>query len=973
MHSIRSKLTAITIAAILTSILSVVAAGYLTVNTENERNTKEIMNLISKNTSQTLEAYFSSIEQSVKMTANIAMETLDSVTLVEGGVAGTYAAAQERTPEQVERIDAYLTEHCEKVEEAFTSVSSRTLGVITYYYCINPEVSENVRGFFFSKVGKTGFDRQPPLDARQLDPNDTAHTAWYFTPVKRGRPSWIGPYKAIVLDELNIMSYLVPIYKSGTLIGVLGMDIPYKTLEDHIKPIHIYREGFAGLLDENNNVIYHPYVEAGKNIFEAGLDAPPDVFEKDTNGSELIEYQIDHEVREMAFSELSNGMKLFVTAPKREINASWTRLTRIILLITGVIIAIFFILSTLTIRFITDPLVHLTSASEKLSAGNYDVELNYEGKDEVGKLTSAFLRMRDHLQNYISDLNRRIHTDDLTGLPNIFYFQKLAEKERKRLKEAGKEPVFLHFNLIGMKYYNRQFGYSEGDHLIIEAGKIIADQFGETCCARFGLDQYVAICEENGLNERLNTIFEQFRNANDGRSLPVRVGIYPDRMDEVDVKNACDRAKYANDKRRGSYESCYTYFDQNMLEQSENYRYIINNLDRALKEHWIKVYYQPIVRAVNGRVCDEEALSRWIDPEKGFLSPGEFIPILEGAKLIYKLDLYVLDQVLEKMKTMKQSGLEAVPQSVNLSRVDFDTCDIVEEICRRVDEAGIGRDMLTIEVTESIIGEDFDFMKQQIERFQSLGFKVWMDDFGSGYSSLDVLQSIHFDLLKFDMRFMQRFEEGNESKIILTELIKMAINLGIDTLTEGVETEEQAEFLTEAGCAKLQGYYFGKPIPLEEIVERNRLGIQIRFENGEESEYFSKLGKVNLYDLSITGENEERVFQHLFDSMPIALMEIKDDRLKFVRCNRAYREYMRMFYHLKIDSERMHQFITQVPKNTSFEAALKECVDTEDFVYFDDRFEDGTIAHVVLRLVAKNPVSSAAAFSVAVITITPAS
>ena len=194
-------------------------------------------------------------------------------------------------------------------------------------------------------------------------------------------------------------------------------------------------------------------------------------------------------------------MKLFVTAPKQEINASWTRLTRIILLITGIIIAIFFILSTLTIRIITDPLVRLTSASEKLSAGDYNVELKYEGKDEVGKLTSAFSRMRDHLQNYISDLNRRIHTDDLTGLPNIFYFQKLAEAERKRLKETGKEPAFLHFNLIGMKYYNRQFGYSEGDHLIIETGKIIADQFGESCCARFGLDQYVAICEENGLEE----------------------------------------------------------------------------------------------------------------------------------------------------------------------------------------------------------------------------------------------------------------------------------------------------------------------------------------------------------------------------------------------------------------------------------------------------------------------------------------
>ena len=279
-------------------------------------------------------------------------------------------------------------------------------------------------------------------------------------------------------------------------------------------------------------------------------------------------------------------------------------------------------------------------------------------------------------------------------------------------------------------------------------------------------------------------------------------------------------------------------------------QYILGNLDRAITENWILAYYMPIVRASNGRVCEEEALARWIDPDQGVLSPADFIPVLENAKLIYKLDLHIVDEVLKKMKAQTDAGLYLVPISVNLSRTDFDSCDIVEEICERVDKAEIPRNKLIIEITESILGEDFDYMKSQIERFQSLGFSVWMDDFGSGYSSVDVLQDISFDHIKFDIKFMQRFDK-EKSRIMLTELIRMAMALGIKTITEGVETEEQVEFLREIGCNKLQGFYFCKPISLEELLDRYKSGRQIGFENPEESAYYDAIGGVNLYDLSI--------------------------------------------------------------------------------------------------------------------------
>ena len=150
-----------------------------------------------------------------------------------------------------------------------------------------------------------------------------------------------------------------------------------------------------------------------------------------------------------------------------------------------------------------------------------------------------------------------------------------------------------------------------------------------------------------------------------------------------------------------------------------------------------------------------------------------------------------------------------------------------------MDDAGIARDRLTIEITESMVGSDFDFMKKQVTRFQELGFQVWMDDFGSGYSSLDVLQDIHFDLLKFDMLFLHRMDEGEEGRIILRELARMANELGIETICEGVETKEQAEFLKDIGVTKLQGYYFSKPVPYEEVLERYRNGTHIGYEDTE--------------------------------------------------------------------------------------------------------------------------------------------
>ena len=969
MHSIRFRLSAITLSAILISIAAVVLMVLLTVGRESDRNATEKLTLLCENQRQSLDDYFDSIEQSVEMAANIAVDSLDGVALVEGGVAGEYARTHGQTPEQAAELDAYLAAYCARVQDAFGSVANHTNGVVTYYFCLTPEMSKTVHGFFYSMVDRTGFEEQPPLDARRLDPKDFEHTTWYYTTIERGRPSWIGPYSAHFLGEMMTVSYITPIYKAGALVGVLGMDIPFDTMVSQISALKVYDTGFYALYDASGTILYHPELPMGSTPGIMGERQEKSIFQQKNSGGKEIRYTYNGVERQMAFSTLSSGMKLIVTAPVSEITASWTHLIKLILIATAAVIAVFTVVLVLALRVIVTPLQRLTAASGRLAAGEYDVELDYDGKDEIGVLTGSFRQMRDHLKQYIGDLNRRINTDELTGLPSVSRFYERADSTAARILEEGARPALLFFNLNGMKDFNRQYGLEEGDRLLCAAADIIARHFGKENCCRMGQDHFVAVTRSENLDARLKAVFKDFTSANSGRTLPVRVGVYEDRLKLVDASTACDRAKYACDMLRGSYVSDYRRFDDSMLTGIESYRYVVNNLDRALEERWVKVFFQPIVRAASGRVCDEEALSRWVDPDRGLISPGDFIPILENARLIYRLDLYVLDQILLKLQEQQTEGLYLVPQSLNISRIDFESCDIVDEICRRIDAAGIPRDKLTVELTESAVGQDFEFMKAQVQRLQELGFKVWMDDFGSGYSSLDVLQDIHFDLIKLDMRFMHRFDEGPENRIIVTELVKMALALGVETVCEGVETREQAEFLREVGCTKLQGYYFCRPISMEQILERYRKGVAIGFENPDEAEYFAAIGRINLYDLTAVSNDSSEKIANFFDTLPMAVVECDAEVFRTTRANNAYRSFALHNFHVA-DLTAPRRFDSlPVGLDSPFADAVQRCREEGMRLFFDGTLPNGSVVHSMARYVAQNPVTGITAVAVAILGI----
>ncbi len=555
--------------------------------------------------------------------------------------------------------------------------------------------------------------------------------------------------------------------------------------------------------------------------------------------------------------------------------------------------------------------------------------------------------------------------DNLTTLPNMTYFYELAEAGRSSMRADGKNGAIIFFDMCGMKGYNRAFGYALGDALLHSFAKILAKTFSNENCCRIGQDHFAVFTEDTNIEQVIETVFNEAKSINNNSGLPVRAGIYVDDPKEhIDVSAACDRAKMACDTLQGISESTYEYFYGDLLVNEQNRNYIVKNIDRAIKEEWIQVYFQPIVRVSNGLVCDEESLSRWNDPVKGIMSPGQFVPVLEEYKLIYKLDLFVLKKTLEKMKRQEQDGREVISGSINLSRSDFEVCDIVEEVRKCVDEANIPHNKINIEITESTVGRNFEYMKEQIDRFRSLGFKVWMDDFGSGYSTLDVLQKLDFDLIKFDMEFMRqfRFDNTGKSKIIITELMKLASSLGVDTITEGVEDESQAEFLREIGCSKIQGFYYSRPIPYEQTEMIYNTGLMNGVEDPRENEYYNAIGMVNLFDPSeITSQGHSDFFNN-FDSLPMAIAQLNNDQVSVLRYTKSFKELMANNLKIDVDNEDFSDLDLGV-RREMYINALKTADNNEDgWSVIDRKTDDNKVIHAFIRRIAVSPVTGATAY-----------
>ena len=416
-----------------------------------------------------------------------------------------------------------------------------------------------------------------------------------------------------------------------------------------------------------------------------------------------------------------------------------------------------------------------------------------------------------------SSTNPYPEIDTLTGLLSREAFYRKAQDIM--LTEGGLALVW--FNLDNFKMFNKRFGFSRGDILLKEIARILTIVFppdNGNLCARFNDDSFVILTDWASAETSTDTIQEYLYSLHEDITLRLRAGLYFPSSSE-DIRSSCDRAKLACDSIRKNHSVSSCMFHDGMSRKLALQQHILDKLNSAITHGNIMVMYQPIVRLSTGKICETEALARWNDDEVGFISPGEFIPTLEEYREIHKLDIYAMKQVCADYHNRSIKGLPLLPVSINLSRLDFELCDIIGEIERAVMLNDIPRRMMHIEITESINDEDTTVLNLGIEKFRTLGYEVWMDDFGSGYSSLNVLKDYNFDTIKFDMKFLSGFDikKSDKAKYIISSNLSMARLMGMQALAEGVETEEQLEYLRSIGFDKAQGYYFGKPMKLDDI------------------------------------------------------------------------------------------------------------------------------------------------------------
>ena len=299
-----------------------------------------------------------------------------------------------------------------------------------------------------------------------------------------------------------------------------------------------------------------------------------------------------------------------------------------------------------------------------------------------------------------------------------------------------------------------------------------------------------------------------------------------------------------NDGRDKKGIRSYTHSkkEKRNLARLELEKHIESHIEEAIAEKQVKVYLQPNVRGLTQRVCGAEALSRWIDPKYGMIYPGDFISVLEKTLKIHLLDLYVFREICKNLGERLEQKETVFPISLNFSRLDFNIGDFLDQLELIVEQYHVPKNLLHIEVTESVVMHNEGYMKYVVKKLHELGYQVWMDDFGSGYSSLNLLKEFEFDTFKIDMRFLS--DMGKKSLIIIYSILYMAKEIGIHTVAEGVETEEQFRFLKHAGCERMQGYYFGRPEPMEnwlsDLIEKN--GVESR----KEDYLFDQVGLVNI-------------------------------------------------------------------------------------------------------------------------------
>ena len=419
------------------------------------------------------------------------------------------------------------------------------------------------------------------------------------------------------------------------------------------------------------------------------------------------------------------------------------------------------------------------------------------------------------------DILRWTERDHLTGLYNKEFFYRYAAQLDAYHKDAPADAILLNINHF--RTLNDRYGKSYGDEVLKRVAEsmleIVKDTGGIVC--RSEADTFLIYCPHCGDYDAMlaKAGVSMPGGGGSGGRVRMRMGVYANVDKTLDVERRFDRAKMAADTVKSNYANAIGLFDNTLRETELRSEQLIEDFPAALRERQFLVFFQPKfdVHRDEPMLSSAEALVRWRHPKLGMISPGVFIPLFENNGLIQALDQYVWADAAAHIRAWKERLGVALPVSVNVSRVDLLDPSLVDKLQRIVSDNGLSYGELLLEITESAYTADAEQIIQKVHQLRRLGFRIEMDDFGSGYSSLSMLSSLPIDALKLDMQFIRNAFQQHKDTRLLEAMIRLAESFEVPTIAEGVETEEQLLALKAMGCGIVQGYYFSRPLPAGEF------------------------------------------------------------------------------------------------------------------------------------------------------------
>lgn len=412
-------------------------------------------------------------------------------------------------------------------------------------------------------------------------------------------------------------------------------------------------------------------------------------------------------------------------------------------------------------------------------------------------------------------------------LTNLLFYDDFKDEVRKVIADHNQRYMLLSGNVSNFKYINNMYGYEKGDCLL----KAIADFFiidYDACVAgcRMHSDRFLALVRiENDSEEQVGNDLQKLTSKFDELITPefplanihLNCGAYIIRKEDTNVSEIVDKAEVARKSAKDNYLAGLVFYNDEIEEKARLEREIIPMFERALKDNRILVYLQPKVAIESGQVIGAEALVRMLDDDGKIVPPMSFIPILERTGMIIKLDFCVLDQVCALIRKWMDEGIDPIRISVNLSRFDFQEDGSWEQMLQKIAKFDIPREYLEFEVTETIFYDDVEFIINKLRQLRAKGHKVSMDDFGSGYSSLNTVGLMPIDIIKFDRGFVQNSISNQKGLEIMSGLVDIFNKINLEVICEGVETEEEEKTIQQCGCDYVQGYYHDRPLPIAEF------------------------------------------------------------------------------------------------------------------------------------------------------------